>query len=134
MRKGMKQTTDSSQSALRIGDLARLTGKTVRALHLYEGLGLVKPVRRPSGGFRPHQAGAVERVRWIDVRNASGISLHEMQGIVNAWWSSDLGPEAMIELRTLFQRKLDETRDSIRRHQQLERELVQGLAYLETCR
>ena len=40
----------------------------------------------------------------------------------------------MDELRDLFQRKLDETRESIRRHAQLERELLEGLAYLKTCR
>src|SRR5436309_4360047 len=133
----MRQTPNQSnqpQGPLRIGDLARLTGKTVRALHLYEELGLLKPVRRTSGGFRLYQADAVERVRWIDLLNSTGISLHEMQRIVHDWWSSDLGPEAMVELRALFQRKLDETRNAIRRHQQLERELVQGLAYLETCR
>jgi hypothetical protein len=40
----------------------------------------------------------------------------------------------MGDLRALFERKLADTRDAIARHQQLERELTQGLAYLETCR
>ncbi|HEY3217127.1 MAG TPA: MerR family transcriptional regulator [Candidatus Eisenbacteria bacterium] len=119
---------------LRIGDLGRLTGKTVRALHLYEELGLLKPIRRTSGGFRLYEAGAIERVRWIDLLNATGVSLHEIQHLVQAWWSAELGPEAMHELRGLFQRKLDQTRHAIRRHQQLERELLEGLSYLETCR
>jgi hypothetical protein len=39
----------------------------------------------------------------------------------------------MGELRALFQRKLEQTRDSIRRHRQLEAELEEGLRYLETC-
>ena len=127
-------TENRAPGLLRIGDLGRLTGKTVRALHLYEELGLLKPVRRTSGGFRLYESAAVERVRWIDLLNASGISLHEMQHIVRAWWSAELGPEAMHELRTLFQRKLEQTRDAIHRHQQLERELLEGLSYLETCR
>jgi hypothetical protein len=40
----------------------------------------------------------------------------------------------MDELRTLFNAKLEETRGNIRRQQQLEQELVDGLAYLEACR
>ena len=57
-----------------------------------------------------------------------------MKSLVKAWWGAGLGPNAMDELRGLFQRKLAETRDAVRRHQDLERELVEGLAYLETCR
>jgi hypothetical protein len=40
----------------------------------------------------------------------------------------------MDELRTLFNAKLEETRENVRRQQQLERELVEGLAYLDACR
>ena len=36
---------------MKIGQLARKTGKTVRALHLYEEMGLLSP-ERSDGGFR----------------------------------------------------------------------------------
>src|SRR6185436_12602624 len=35
-----------AKTLLRVGDVARLTGKTVRAIHLYEELGLLEPVTR----------------------------------------------------------------------------------------
>jgi DNA-binding transcriptional MerR regulator len=127
-------TESSTSQLLRIGDLARLTGKTVRAIHLYEELGLLQPARRSSGGFRLYNPTAAERVRWIDLLHNMGFSLHEMGDLLKTWWSSPLGPDAMGELRTLFERKLDETRAAIGRYQQLERELVEGLTYLETCR
>ncbi len=60
----MSSTAHSSQ-LLRIGDLARLTGKTVRAIHLYEELGLLHPATRSSGGFRLYERSAVERMRWL---------------------------------------------------------------------
>ena len=119
---------------LRIGDVARQTGKTVRAIHLYEELGLLQPATRTSGGFRLYEAGVVERVRWIDRLHTLGFSLQEMRDLIRAWWGTGLGPQAMTDLRTLFQRKLTETRDAIGRYQQLEHELTEGLAYLETCR
>ena len=131
----MGQTTAAiSGTLLRVGDLARLTQKTVRAIHLYEELGLLRPATRSSGGFRLYEPTAIERVRWIDMLHGLGFSLHEMRDVLRGWWSSDLGPEAMEGLRGLFQRKLEQTRESIERHRQLERELEQGLAYLETCK
>lgn len=124
----------SNPHLLRIGDLARQTGKTVRAIHLYEEQGLLSPATRSSGGFRLYEASAVERVRWIELLHGLGFSLHEMRELITGWWESGLGPEAMSDLRALFTRKLEETRETITRHQQLERELTQGLRYLETCR
>ena len=124
----------TSQQLLRVGDLARLTGKTVRAIHLYEELGLLRPATRSSGGFRLYEPTAIERVRWIDQLHGMGFSLHEMSELLRSWWSADLGPDAMERLRELFTRKLEETRAALARHQQLERELTEGLAYLETCR
>ena len=123
-----------SSHKLRVGDLARMTGKTVRAIHLYEELGLLKPVSRSSGGFRLYEDAAVERVRWIDLLHGLGFSLNEMRELSMAWWGAGLGPEAMERLRALFRRKLDDTRAAVERHQQLARELEQGLAWLQTCR
>jgi MerR family copper efflux transcriptional regulator len=130
----MSSQATTSPQLLRIGDLARLTSKTVRAIHLYEELGLLLPATRSSGGFRLYDAAAVERVRWIDLLHGLGFSLHEMRDVLQSWWGAGLGPDAMDRLRSLFQRKLEETREAVRRHQQLERELEEGLSYLETCR
>ncbi len=124
----------SKPHLLKIGDLARATQKTVRAIHLYEELGLLQPATRSSGGFRLYDPAAVERVRWIDLLHGLGFSLQDMRRLLRSWWTADLGPGAMSELRTLFTHKLEETRASLSRFEQLERELVEGLSYLETCR
>lgn len=114
--------------------MARLTGKTVRAIHLYEEMGLLRPATRSSGGFRLYEQGAIERVRWIGMLHGLGFSLHEMHDVLRDWWRSDLGPEAMERLRALFQNKLEQTKVEIVRQTQLEQELREGLAYLETCK
>ena len=126
---------DISQGRLlRVGALARVTGKTVRAIHLYEELGLLKPQTRSSGGFRLYHERAVDRVHWIDLLHGLGFSLPEMRSVLEKWWNADMGPAAMDELRDLFERKLEQTREAMRLHAQLERELLDGLAYLRTCR
>src|SRR5512136_812835 len=99
-------TVESNQpQLLRVGDLARLTGKTVRAIHLYEELGLLRPATRSSGGFRLYESAAVDRMRWIDLLHSMGFSLQEMAELLRSWWSTDLGPDAMERLRELFLRK-----------------------------
>ncbi len=122
-----------SRTLLRIGDLARLTGKTARAIHLYEELGLLKPATRSRGGFRLYEPSAVDRVRWIDLLHGLGFSLHEMGDLLQAWWQARIAPRAMEQLRELFERKLEETRQAVQVHQRLERELLDGLEYLRTC-
>jgi MerR family copper efflux transcriptional regulator len=141
MRKGMTLITNNGNGGtgngshyLRVGDLARQAGKTVRAIHHYEELGLLEPATRSSGGFRLYHPAAVERVRWIDLLNGLGLSLHDTRDVLERWWRSDRGPEAMDELRQLFAAKLEATREQLRRLQDLERELVAGIEYLETCR
>ena len=45
-------TVPTGRKRLKIGELAKLSGKSVRALHLYEELGLLTPAERSKGGFR----------------------------------------------------------------------------------
>ena len=130
----MTSGTTNTAQLIRIGDLSRLTGKTVRAIHLYEELGLLRPASRTSGGFRLYEASAVERVKWIELFHGMGFSLQEMRELVHAWWDAGLGAEAMDQLRALFKRKLEDARASVIRYQQLEHELADGLSYLEACR
>jgi DNA-binding transcriptional MerR regulator len=119
---------------LKVGDLARLTSKSVRALRLYEELDLLHPVGRSSGGFRLYDDTALPRIRWIELLQEAGLSLHEIQGLLHAWQSTKFGPQAMELIRDTFRKKLDETRAAIDRFRALERELAHTLEYLETCR
>jgi DNA-binding transcriptional MerR regulator len=121
------------QNRLRVGDLARLTQKTVRALHLYEELGLLKPVERSKGGYRLYGPDAVERVGWISKLQQIGFSLTDIQSFSRDLESTRRGPLAMLRVRGVFEEKLRETRENINRLKALEADLTQSLAYLEGC-
>ena len=94
----------------------------------------MKPASRSSGGFRLYESAAADRVRWIDLLHGMGFSLQEMKDVLQAWWSADLGADAMSHLRGLFHTKLAETREAIERNRRIERELLEGIAYLEACK
>jgi len=118
---------------LKIGDLARRSGKSVRALHLYEELGLLTPMGRSLGGFRLFDASAVTRIRWIELLQESGFTLHQIQDLLKAWQSTRYGPDAMKVVRETFEKRLAETRAAIGRYATLEKELEGSIQYLNTC-
>ncbi len=117
---------------VRIGDLAKATGKTQRALRLYEELGLLEPETRTAGGFRTYGADALERVRFIGKLQELGFTLQQIQQ-VHAVTGADAPKAAMERVRALYADKQAEVAAQLERLQQLQRELSSSLAYLETC-
>jgi MerR family copper efflux transcriptional regulator len=126
--------TQPQPKYLKVGDLARAVGKTVRAIHLYEELGLLAPVSRSTGNYRLYEEDAVARVQWIVRLQDAGLSLADIQNLLKDWAAAPSGSAGMENIREMFARKLDETRAQITRMQALERELVASLAYLDSCR
>lgn len=118
---------------IQVGDIAKLSGKTVRAIHHYEELGLLQPHARSKGRYRLYDAGAVARVRWINKMHDLGLSLPQIQEIVRAWESAASAPSAMAHVRSIYQKKLEETRAQIEHLKALERELEASIRYLDTC-
>lgn len=118
---------------LRVGDLARESGKTVRALHLYEELGLLGPADRSKGGFRLYGGDAVVRVRWIVKLQEMGFSLQDIKEIVRGWEQSGSAPEAMRRVKDLYRQQLQQTRAQLARLETLRADLEASLDYLETC-
>ncbi len=118
---------------IRVGELARAVGKTVRAVHLYEELGLLAPVERTQGGFRLYTEDAVERINWITKLQAIGFSLSEIQGFVREFESADTGRTAAGRVREVFQSKLAEIRQQMIQLRIVENDLVEALEYLESC-
>src|SRR6478735_789887 len=123
----------AEEELLQVGDLARAVGKTVRAIHLYEELGLLKAHERSKGRYRLFTPDAVVRVRWIGKLQSLGLSLNEIQGIERSRSSVPSAQSAAAGLRDLYQAKLVETRCKIDELRALESELVASLDYLAGC-
>lgn len=125
---------DHSDQLLRVGQLAETSGKTVRAIHFYEELGLLSPAQRTKGGFRLYDQEALLRIEWIDRLQELGFSLPEIREFLSNLRSSNSGPAAMHRLRSFYANKLKETRDALARMAALEAELQESIRYLEACR
>jgi MerR family copper efflux transcriptional regulator len=124
---------EARRELMQIGDLAREAGKTVRAIHLYEELGLLAPAARSKGRFRLYDRDALLRIRWIGQLKELGFSLGDIQTIVREWERVGSAPGAMKRMRQVYAHKLQETREQKRRIEALERELGASLQYLDAC-
>src|SRR5436190_17561033 len=62
----------------RVQEFAALTGVTVRALHHYDELGLLKPLRTPQTGYRIYRESDCARLEQIVVLKFLGIPLRDM--------------------------------------------------------
>src|SRR5215467_5456119 len=123
-----------SLSLLRVGELGKRTGKTVRAIHLYEELGLLAPAVRSKGGFRLYSGRAVKRIEWIQKLQDLGFSLTEIKAFLRDWEDSETAPKAMDRIREIFSDKLRETQETIGRLSRLVQDLNETLAYMASCR
>lgn len=68
---------------LQISEVARLAGVTVRTLHHYDEIGLVRPSGRTEAGYRLYDRAAVERLQEVLLYRALEFPLDEIRKIVD---------------------------------------------------
>ncbi len=73
---------------LRVGELARRAGLTVRALHHYDEIGLLTPSGRSGSGYRLYNEADVQRLHAIQTLRHLGLPLCDIAGLLE-----DGGPE-----------------------------------------
>lgn len=67
------------EKGLTVGQLAKLTGLTVRALHHYEAKGLLSPAPRGSNGYRAYSEADVKALQQISILKMLGFSLEQIK-------------------------------------------------------
>jgi MerR family transcriptional regulator, copper efflux regulator len=124
---------EPGEALMQVGDLARESGKTVRAIHLYEQLDLLRPAARSKGRYRLYGPEALVRIRWIGKLQDLGFSLTDIKAVVKDMESQESAPSAMLKVQEVYRAKLEETRAQITRLRDLEHEILASLEYLEAC-
>src|SRR5947208_4923831 len=82
---GSRIVSATTDSKLRIGEVAELTGTTPRTIRYYEEIGLLPGSGREHGKHRSYSEGDVERVREIlRLRSLLGLSLDELSRLLEA--------------------------------------------------
>src|SRR4051794_12109604 len=69
--------------ALKVGELARRTGLTIRTLHHYDEIGLLKPSLHTEAGHRLYTAGDVARLQQVVSLRQLGFSLEDIRSCLD---------------------------------------------------
>lgn len=110
---------------LKIGELARKTGVSVRNLRYYSDLGLLKPVKRGDNGYRYYATDASQQVEFIKKAQSLGFTLEQIKQIFDVQNSGEQPCdfvkglldskikqlELQIKQMTLFKAELENYRD-----------------------
>src|SRR5688572_24434246 len=69
--------------ALKVGELAQRSGLTVRTLHHYDQIGLLRPSGRTEAGHRLYTAADLARLQQVMSLRQLGFSLDEVKGCLD---------------------------------------------------
>lgn len=69
--------------AFTVGELAKLTGITVRTLHHYDELGVVRPSARSAAGYRLYEEQDVLRLQQVLLYRELGLALEQIAAVID---------------------------------------------------
>src|SRR2546421_8353984 len=97
-------------ASMKVGELARRTGLTVRTLHYYDEIGLLAPSQHTASGHRLYGAADVARLQQIKSLRQLGFSLEQIRDCLNG---PDFSPLRLVESH------LAHLREQVALHQRL---------------
>ena len=109
---------------LKVGELAAAAGLTVRTLHHYDSIGLLRPSARSDAGYRLYDRDDVARMHQIQALRAFGMGLSD----IDLYLDSPAGAPLMVVERQLaaLDRQIDQAARMREQLQRLRAELVDG--------
>ena len=94
-----------------VKEVSRITGASIRTLHHYDAIGLLKPTRVTDAGYRLYDESALERLHMILVFRELGLSLKEIGMILD---SPAFDRNRMLEAQIrMMQAKIDHLQNRI---------------------
>ena len=106
---------------LKIGELAKLSGTTTKAIRYYELLGLLPKPERTDSGYRLYEEQDVERLTFIRKAKSLGFSLTDI-GETLTLYDSQQAP--CIHVLALLDRKIQEINQLVGELKELQEELL----------
>jgi DNA-binding transcriptional MerR regulator len=124
---------DTQSRMMRIGELARHAGISVRAIRYYEELGLIRPVKRSPGGFRLYGLENHKRLAVINFLKEAGLPLMEIRQILLAKQRSGSNKETVDFLLRVFDERLRGLETRIGVLLDMKSELQKAIGILRSC-
>jgi len=128
-----EERRERSDGLLTTGDMARLTGNTLRTVRFYEEAGILRPDRRSSGGHRLFSHRELERLQFISDMRIAGLSLDEIRTLLELKLRAETGQEAAQAALSALDEQLHGIERKMEVFARLVLELRQTRAILRGC-
>lgn len=89
------ETQDANARGMKVGELAKRTGLSVRALHYYDEIGLLQPSKLTDSGHRLYGPAELVRLQQIKSLRQLGFSLDEIRACLD---TPQFSPQRVLEL------------------------------------
>ena len=90
---------------MRIGELADRADVTAKTVRYYESIGVMKEPERTASGHRDYNNDAVDRLRFIREAQATGLTLSEIESVLEL---KDSGARSCSHTRSLLEEHLSD--------------------------
>ena len=108
---------------MRIGELAEQAGVTQRTIRYYEDIGLLPAAEREGHGHHYYTSETVARLQKIDQLKKLGLSLEEIQGVIELYFTDPSGIQPKQKVLAILRAHLAEADRKIGSLQQFRSEL-----------
>ena len=118
---------------LTTGDMARLSGSTLRTVRFYEEAGILIPQHRTEGGHRLFSPWELKKLALVSDLRAAGFSLESIKELLSLKESAASGSEAAGLLLTRLNEQLTTITERLTVLQRVKESLSGACHYLERC-
>ena len=118
---------------LKIGEVARRTGVTLRTIRYYQSLGLIEAARRTRGGLHLYPCEACDRIQFIRDLRSINISLGRIRDMLERRKAADTGSDGARDVAAMLTRGLAEVEKRVEHYLTLRREMTEALKVLDRC-
>jgi DNA-binding transcriptional MerR regulator len=128
-----KASSPADKQLLRIGDVAKKTGITLRTLRYYEELKLIEPEDRSKGNFRLYSPSVIQRVQFINSLKKLDFTLEEIGEIVGTTSSYKTDRDVVERTKQALLVKKEKITAKLIELADMNREVDISLRILEDC-
>ena len=115
------------------GDMARLTGNTLRTVRFYEEAGVLRPARRTEGGHRLFDNRELERLSLVSDMREAGMSLEDVRSLLELKERAGTGGEAAKMATVALGDLLGSLRTKLEVLARLSNDIERTVAQAEAC-
>jgi MerR family Zn(II)-responsive transcriptional regulator of zntA len=132
--KGVKVAGMEENGLLRIGELAKRSGTTLRTIRYYEQLGLISHFARTKGGFHLYYPDDCQTIRFIKSLQLLGRPLAEIRRLLQGRRRAGSGAEGTPEIMEILGKQLGEIEARVTTYHQIKESIRETLDILQACK